>query len=195
MKKGLTEIVCVIDRSGSMGMIKDSAISGFNEFIDSQRDLPGEASVTVITFSDKYEYIADNVDIKEVPHLTKDNYKTSGNTALNDTLGDAILKTSADVLKRKRKDQPEKVLFCVLSDGEENASTNFSDNSIKSLVKHKQDEFGWEFLFLCANQDVRETINKYALKVENTVCFAATADGMKDGYKNMSTLTACYRAS
>lgn len=195
MNKNLTEIVCIIDRSGSMGLIKDAAMEGFNTFIKQQKELPGEAVVSIVLFNDTMEYVVERTDIKEVPVLTKENYTTKGGTALNDTLGRVINRVSSNVLYLKRKDQPAKVLFCILTDGEENSSEEFSSEIVKALVEHKKKAFGWEFLFIGANQDVATTAKTYAFDKSNTFKFAATADGVRDAYSDMSAFTAMYRAS
>ena len=195
MKKDLTEIICIIDRSGSMGLIKEAAMEGFNNFIKKQKELPGEVIVSVVLFNDRMEYVIKRTPLKEIPFLTKEIYITKGGTALNDTLGRVINDVSLDILNMRRKEQPAKVLFCVLTDGEENASEEFSAEKVKSLIEYRKKAFGWEFLFIGANQDVALTAKTYAFSRASTFKFDATDAGIRGAYNEMDTFVTRYRAS
>jgi len=195
MKKNLTEIVCIIDNSGSMGLIKKAAIEGFNNFIKAQREVEGEALVSVVLFNTERTYVAKRENINEIALLTDTTYKTGGGTALNDTLGTVINDVGQAIVGMKRKDQPSKVLFCIVTDGEENASKEFSSKQVRHLVEYRKEMFKWDFMFMGANQDVTKTAKTYAFNEESTFAFDATERGMLKACADMTNYTACYRTS
>ena len=153
VKNGITEIVFIIDKSGSMSGLEADTIGGFNSFIEKQKAEDGTAYVTTVMFSTRHETVHDRVDISEVEPLTEKDYRVGGGTALYDALGDAI-KHIQDVHKYIRpEDVPEKTIFVITTDGEENSSRNYSAADIKKAVKDCEKKQGWEFLFLGANID------------------------------------------
>lgn len=193
MKKRLTKIICVIDNSGSMAMIKKEAIGGFNEFIKSQRKIKGKAEVSVYLFNSTVKQIIDDEDINEVPLLTPSNYKCRGMTALNDALGRAIMDTSGSLLCKKKKSRPCRVIFCILTDGEENHSKEYSTKEIKRLIKRYKKLFNWKFVFLAANQDAFVTAKKYAFDRDCTFDFDYSPKGVLNAYSAMNTCTSFLR--
>lgn len=195
MKKNLTEIVCIIDNSGSMGMIKDAAIEGFNNFIKKQKELAGEAVVSVILFNEEHSYVAKRENINEVALLTRETYITNGSTALNDTLGTVINDVAQNIVSMKRKDQPSKVLFCIVTDGEENASKEFSEKQVRHLVEYRKEMFKWDFMFMGANQDVKKTAKAYSFDEKSTFAFKATSMGVLRACEDMNAYTTLYRQS
>jgi uncharacterized protein YegL len=189
-----TEIVCVIDNSGSMGLIKTDAIGGFNQFIEDQRKVEGEAVVSIYLFNQGVTQIADCMDLEDVELLTEDTYTTSGMTAMNDALGKAMDETGNRILKTKAAKRPEKVIFCVLTDGEENASTEYTLTHVKDQIRHRRVNFEWEFVFLAANQNALETAKDYAFSPKSSFNFEASAKGVRDAYANMSSYVTTARS-
>ncbi len=153
MKKGLTEIIFVLDESGSMGMIKNDAIGGFNEFLSNQRKIKGEAVFTFVKFDTRYNVVEEGALLENVNELSDDNYQPGGMTALLDAVGKTINKVSNRHATLDESEKPEKVLMVVFTDGEENASNEFRETKkVAKLVEQKEDE-GWEILFLRADID------------------------------------------
>ena len=152
-KKDHAELVCIIDRSGSMEAIRSDVIGGFNTFIESQRQVPGTASVTLVLFDNQYEVAYQNVDLKSVENLTDKTFVPRGTTALLDAVGRTINEVGARLAKTDEHDRPEKVMVCILTDGMENASKEFSRTKIHEMITHQRDNYQWEFSFLAANQD------------------------------------------
>ncbi len=194
MGNNLTEIVCVIDNSGSMGIVKSDAIGGFNAFIEAQRKVEGDAVVSVYLFNDKLTQIADNMDIQEVTLLSNDNYFTNGFTAMNDALGYTIDKVAQRIIDTKNEERPNKVIFCILTDGQENNSKEFTTTQIKDMVKHRQENFDWEFVFLAANQDAFATGAKYAFDVSGTFSFESNSKGVAAAYDGMNNYVTTARS-
>jgi uncharacterized protein YegL len=187
------EIICVIDRSGSMHAIKGDAIGGFNAFLKEQQDLPGEANITVALFDDKYDLLYDAIPIKDAEQLTDRTFVPRGSTALYDAIG----KTVNQVGQRfdKSQEKPEKVIFVTLTDGHENASAEFTNKTIADMIKHQSEKYGWEFIYLGANQDAFAISSALNISAANTVNFAATGMGTRTAYADASNLTKSYRAN
>jgi uncharacterized protein YegL len=187
-RKGLTEIVMVIDRSGSMASIKDDAIGGLNTFIEAQQKVKGEANLTAVLFDDEYILYHDAVDIKKVELFNEETYVPRSMTALLDAIG----KTANDVGERLRKtnekDRPEKVLFVILTDGFENASREFTKPQIVEMIDHQREKYNWEFAFLAANQDAIQEGGGYGISKGSCLTFTHNAAGTE----HMAASLACY---
>lgn len=148
-----TELVFIIDRSGSMAGLESDTIGGFNSLMEQQRQQPGEVFVSTVLFSSYSQVIHDRVALDKVPVLNGDTYRVGGNTALMDAVGDAI-RHIRNVHKYARpEDVPDKTLFVITTDGMENASRRYSHAVVKRMIQHQQEECGWEFLFLGADID------------------------------------------
>ncbi|MDD6155237.1 MAG: hypothetical protein PUB39_06770 [Eubacteriales bacterium] len=157
MKKNLTELVMILDRSGSMSGLESDTIGGYNRMINKQKDAEGEALVTTILFDDRIERICDRVPIENVPEMTDREYYVCGCTALLDAIGETI-RHIADIHKYAREDdRPEKTIFVITTDGLENASREYTYESVKRMVEQEKEKYGWEFIFLGANIDAVET--------------------------------------
>lgn len=195
MKKNHTELVCIIDRSGSMESIKDDAIGGFNSFLESQRGVPGTASVTLVLFDDRYEVVHENVDLKVIENLTDKTFVPRGMTALLDAVGKTINTIGERLSKTDEDQRPEKVMVCILTDGMENSSKEFSREKIKEMVNHQRDKYKWEFSFLAANQDAFCEAGKIGIKEEFTSGFLATAKGTRDVLRTMGAYATSYRTN
>ena len=187
-----THIICVLDRSGSMCSIIKDSIGGFNTFLEKQKTLPGEATITVALFDDKYELIYDNVNVKNAEILTKDVWFPRGNTALFDGIGKTIM-TEKGNFKKLGKEAPAKVLVCIVTDGEENCSREYNSDSIKKLIKECEDE-NWNFIFLAANQNAFATGSRFGMSFGNTFNYTASGQGVNKMSQVMSTATASYRS-
>lgn len=188
-----TEIICILDRSGSMSSIIDDAIGGFNSFIDEQKKLDEPATVTVALFDDQYELLYDNVDLKEVKRMKKSDWLPRGMTALYDAIGRTINTRVAAVKKMKKKDRPDKFLVVIVTDGHENASSEFNQQSIFSLID-KQKKNDWQFIFLAANQDAMKVGTSFGISAGNTLTFTANSTGTQTMYSSIATATKTYRS-
>lgn len=153
MKKDLCELVVILDESGSMGLITNDTIGGFNTFLETHQKLPGDANLTLVKFDTKYEIVHNGVDVRSVKPLDKTTYSPGGATALLDAVGRAIdeLGKRYDVLSEDEK--PGKVIFLIITDGEENSSREYKLKQIKEKTTKRQNDDKWEFVFMGANQD------------------------------------------
>ena len=153
MNPHLTEIAYILDRSGSMQPMQEPAVAAFNDFIKSQLDVPGDARLTLIQFDDSYEVPVAAMPIQDVPQLTAATYTPRGSTALLDAIGRTIKETDRRISALPDADKPGKVILAIFTDGEENASQEYTIKHIGDLIRLYRDQKGWEFLFLAANQD------------------------------------------
>ncbi len=193
MKEGLSEIVCIIDRSGSMGAICNDAIGGFNTFLEGQKQLPGEATLTYVQFNDKYEIIHENKPLKDVKPINKKIYVPDGTTALLDAVGKTIDAVGKRLANTPEENRPEKVIVAILTDGEENSSHHYELSSIKSMIEHQRSKYSWEFIFLAANQDAFDEAEKIGIDRMNAVNFDATGAGVKVAYAAMYDSVSSHR--
>ncbi|MCR4634335.1 MAG: VWA domain-containing protein [Erysipelotrichaceae bacterium] len=192
MKKDLTELVFILDRSGSMSGLESDTIGGFNSFIEKQKETEGECLVSTVLFNQKSRVIHDRIDLKEIDKMTKSDYLASGTTALMDAMGDAI-RHIRNVHKYIRKeDVPEKTVFVIITDGLENASHKYSSDEVKKMVK-AQKEKGWDFLFLAANIDAVETAKSYGIEEEYSVDFTNDQTGVKKNFETLAKAVTSYR--
>lgn len=178
-------IVAIIDRSGSMHNIHDDSIGGFNSFIAEQKKIDGPAKLSLVLFDDKYQVVYDDMDLKEVPELTKEVYTLGGMTAMND----AICRT----LKKAFEQNPEKAIVCILTDGQENASSKYTTAQAKEMIQAARNK-GWEVAFLAANQDAFATARAYGMNAALASNFTQDAIGTQTAYRALSASTANYRA-
>ena len=193
MKKGLTEMVFIIDRSGSMGGLEKDTIGGFNSMLKEQQAVEGEAVVTTVLFDNRYELLHDRIDIRAVSPLTEKNYTVGGNTALLDALGKTIRKIR-EVQKHTAEDyRAEKILFIIITDGEENASREYSAERIKARIEYQKQKYGWEFVFFGANMDAVLEAGKLGISAEYAQNYCADASGTSTAYTAMSAISTAYR--
>jgi uncharacterized protein YegL len=194
MKDNLTEIVAILDRSGSMSSLVNDTIGGYNNFIEEQKKVPGEANVTTILFDHIYETLHDRVDIKNVTPITSKEYFARGNTALLDAVGKTINGIGAKLDSMKEEDKPSKVIVLIITDGEENASTEYKWDQIKDMVKKQTDVYNWQFLFFGANIDSFDVGSSIGINANHTVNFSATAAGLDSTYDALTLATTSYRS-
>ena len=195
MQKGLTELVFIVDRSGSMAGLEKDTIGGFNAMLKEQAELEGEARVTTVLFDNKYRLLHDRIDIRAVAPLTEKDYRVGGGTALLDAIGRTIKKIRA-VQKQTAEDyRAEKVLFVIITDGEENSSRKYSAEQIKERIEHQQEKYGWEFVFFGANMDAVLEASKLGIAAEFARGWLANAAGTAMAYNDMSAIMAEIRKS
>ena len=180
-----TEIVFILDKSGSMAGLEKDTIGGFNALIDKQKKLDGEVTVTTVLFNHDYTLLHDRIDIKGIAPLTEDQYNVSGTTALLDAIGISIKKMQEIQNVTLKEAQPNKTIFVITTDGEENSSTQYNIQTIKKLIS-KQKELGWEFMFLGANIDAIQTANQMGLHADDAVDFIADSQGTKVIYEALA---------
>ena len=186
MKKGLTEIVFILDRSGSMHGLEADTIGGFNSMMEKQKKDSGddgEAYVSTVLFDDFSRVLHDRIPIENVPEMTDNDYYVGGCTALLDALGGAIHHIGNIHKYARKEDVPEKTLFVIITDGMENASRNYSYEMIQKMVKRQQKKYGWEFIFIGANIDAVMEAGRFGIRPEravNYVCDEAGAAALDD---------------
>lgn len=193
MKKGLTELVFIIDRSGSMEGLESDTIGGFNAMLKEQQAVEGEAVVTTVLFDDKYELLHDRIDIKAVAPLTNKDYTVRGCTALLDALGRTIRKIRAAQKHTAENYRAEKVLFVIITDGQENASREYSADRIKTRIERQKQKYGWEFVFFGANMDAVMEAGKLGIGADRAQNYCADAIGTSVAYTAMSAFSTAYR--
>ncbi|MGX8773519.1 MAG: vWA domain-containing protein [Bacillota bacterium] len=186
MKKGMTEMVFVIDRSGSMSGLESDTIGGFNSTIKKQKEEEGEATVTTVLFDNRYEVLHDRFDIKQIGEMTENEYYTRGTTALLDALGRSIKKTINVQRNLPEDERAENVIFVVITDGYENASREFSYSDIKRLIETEQEKYGWDFLFLGANIDVAAESERLGIRRDRAVRYMHDDVGTGMAYRSIS---------
>lgn len=191
MRKDHSELICIIDKSGSMQPIANDSIGGFNSFLESQKELPGTASVTLALFDQNYQLVHDNVDIKTVRKLDNKSYVPGGSTALLDAIGKTMNSVGARIASSPESEHPENVIVCILTDGEENSSLEFTNSKIKEMIEHQQDVYKWKFIFLGANQDAFATAHTMGISSQFTSNFCPTSNGVHEAYSIINQ-KACY---
>lgn len=187
MNTNLTEIIFLLDRSGSMAGLEADTIGGFNSFVDRQSKLEGRTIVTAVLFDDKYEILWNGIDAKDVM-LTEKEYYVRGCTALLDAVGKTILDVGYRLSKTNEDEKPSKVIFVITTDGMENASREFSYEKVKELIKHQQEKYNWEFLFLGANIDAVKEADNIGISKNSAFSYEASEVGVKNMYCMVSDL-------
>lgn len=177
-----TEIIFLLDRSGSMGGLETDTIGGFNGFVKKQSEM-GYTKITTILFDDRYEVLHDGVNAADVV-LTPEEYYTRGSTALLDAIGKTINDVSARLEKLPESEQPKQVIFVITTDGYENSSREFTYVKIGEMIKLQQEKYNWEFIFMGANIDVEKESSKLNIPSKNAFRYEASGDGTQEMYKN-----------
>lgn len=177
MKKGLTQMVFVLDMSGSMSLLTEETISGYNTMIADQKKEDSEAIVATVLFDDRYIMIHDGVNIKEVSDMTTAQYMPRGSTAMLDAIGKTINHVGQRLAALPEEERPEKVLFTIVTDGEENRSREFRWETVKEMIKHQREKYSWVFTFLGANIDNIEVSNNLGINPMLSKRYTASKDG------------------
>jgi len=193
MKKGLTEMVFILDKSGSMGGLETDTIGGYNSMLAKQQIVGGECHITTVLFDNNYELLHDRIDIKAVNPITEKEYQVGGSTALLDAIGTTVHKI-INVQNQTAADyQAEKMMFVIITDGEENSSREYSAEQIKKMIEYQKDCYGWEFIFIGANIDVVETAGRFYISADCAQNFHADSEGVELNFRVMSEAVATFR--
>jgi len=195
MKKGLTELVFILDRSGSMSGLEQDTIGGYNSLIEKQKKQSGEAVVTTVLFDNHYELLHDRANLKGIAPITEKDYFVRGSTALLDAVGFAIDKIDRAQKHTAKEEQAENVMFVITTDGMENASCEYNYNKIKDMIEHKKKEHGWEFLFIGANIDAVKTAGKFGIGSDRAVDYRADKKGTAVMYDAVEESIYCVRSA
>ena len=194
MKKNLTEIVFILDRSGSMAGLEDDTIGGFNAMIQKQKGEDGEAYVSTVLFDNHTEVIHDRVGIQQIQPMTRKDYYVRGCTALLDAVGKSIHHIGNVHKYAREEDRPEKTIFVITTDGMENASREYTYDQVKKMIQHEQEKYGWEFLFLGANIDAAKEAARFGITEDRAANYHADRQGTAVIYEAMSEAVCNVRA-
>lgn len=195
MKKGLTELVFILDRSGSMSGLEDDTIGGYNSLLERQKKEDGEAAITTVLFDDKYELLHDRINLNGVAPITDREYFVRGCTALLDAVGKTISKIGNVQKNTTDSERAEKVLFVITTDGMENASREYNYEKIKAMIERQKTRHGWEFIFLGANIDAVQTAARFGIDEDRAANYHADREGTQLNYKVVSEAVSSFRAS
>ena len=195
MKKNLTELVFILDRSGSMAGLEADTIGGFNAMIEKQKGEPGEALVSTVLFDNISEVIHDRVDIQKIEPMTDRDYYIRGCTALLDAIGGAIHHIGNVHKYAREEDRPEKTLFVITTDGMENASREYTYPRLKAMIQRQKEQYGWEFLFLGANIDAAKEAARFGIDADRAANYHADRQGTAVIYEAVSEAVCSVRAS
>ena len=186
MKKGLTELVFILDKSGSMAGLEADTIGGFNSMIERQKKEEGEALVSTVLFANRSTVSHDRVDLQKIEPMTDKQYCVGGCTALIDAIGGAIHHIGNVHKYAREEDRPEHTVFVITTDGMENASHCYSSDEVKAMVEKQKNKYGWEFLFLGANIDAVETAGRFGIAEDRAVNFVNDSMGQALNYAEVS---------
>lgn len=195
MKKDLTELVFILDRSGSMCGLESDTIGGFNAMIEKQKKQDGEANITTVLFDDQYDVIHDRFPIEAVKPLTEKEYYVRGCTALLDAVGKTIHKVGNVQKYLPDEMKAEKVIFVITTDGLENASREYNYDTIRKKIEKQKEKYGWEFLFLGANMDAVSEAKKFGIAADRSVTFENDSVGVEMNYRVVEETISCMRAA
>lgn len=191
----MTELVFILDRSGSMSGLEKDTIGGFNSMLEKQRKEPGDAVVSTVLFDNEIEVIHDRVAIADVPNLTDEEYYVRGCTALLDAVGGAIHDIGNVHKYARREDVPEKTLFIITTDGLENASRRYTYDKVRHMIEHQKERYGWEFIFLGANIDAAAEARRFGIDEAMAANYHCDEAGTALNYQVISEAITSVRAS
>jgi uncharacterized protein YegL len=186
MKEKVTELVFILDKSGSMAGLEADTIGGYNAMLKKQQKAEGEAIVTTVLFDHNYELLHDRINVKGISPITEDDYEVGGTTALLDAIGFTLQKIINVQRKTTENERAEKVLFVITTDGMENASREYTTEKIKKMIEHQKDKYGWEFMFLGANIDAVSTAAEFGIEEDFAVEYHADHIGTQLNYEAVS---------
>ena len=193
--KNLTEMVFILDRSGSMAGLEEDTIGGYNSLLEKQRKEVGEATVTTVLFDDQYEMIHDHAAIGKVKDITNKEYFARGMTGLLDAVGKTVNHVGNRHKNALDSEVPEKTMVVIITDGYENASREFTLPQVKKMIKRQKEMFGWEFLFLGANIDAVSTAAGFGISADRAVTYEADSEGTRMNFDAVSNVACCMRQS
>ena len=183
MKKNLTELVMILDRSGSMGGLESDTVGGYNSMLKRQKEAEGEVLVSTVLFNDRSEVIYDRVPLDKMPQMTDKEYYVGGCTALLDAVGGAVHHIGNVHKYAREEDRPEKTIFVITTDGLENASRMYSYDRVKRMIERQKEKYGWEFLFLGANIDAIGTAGRFGISADRAANYHSDHEGTELNYK------------
>lgn len=195
MKKNLTEIVFILDRSGSMSGLEADTIGGFNSMIAKQKKAEGDALISTVLFDSTSEVLHDRVDVQRVRQMTNRDYEVGGCTALLDAIGGAIRHIGNIHKYARPEDVPEHTMFIITTDGMENASRFYSVDRVRHMIERQTEKYGWEFLFLGANIDAIETARSFGIGADRAVNYHSDSEGTQLNYEVLSDAISAVRSS
>ena len=193
MRKDLTEVVFILDRSGSMSGLEADTIGGFNSMIEKQKKEEGEAFISTVLFDDRTEVLYDRVPIAKVEPMNDSQYFVRGCTALLDALGGAIHHINNVHKYAREEDRPEKTLFIITTDGMENASRRYSYDKVKKMVEKAKKKYGWEFIFLGANIDAISVAGRFGISPDRAINYESDSAGTRLNYEAMGMTVSAFR--
>jgi len=195
MRKNLTELVFILDRSGSMQGMEADTIGGFNSMIEKQKAVDGQAYVSTVLFDHETVVLHDRVSLSKIQTMTDKDYTVRGCTALLDAIGSSICHI-ANVHKYARaEDVPEHTVFVIITDGMENASRHYSAERVKRMIEKEKNKYGWEFLFLAANIDAVETASRFGIGSDRAVTYRSDREGTRLNYEVVNDAVASVRCA
>ena len=177
MENNITELVFILDRSGSMAGLEGDTVGGFNAMLEKQKREPGECLVSTVLFDNESTVLHDRIPLRDVPAMTEKDYRVGGCTALLDALGGAIHHIGNIHKYARKEDVPARTVFVVTTDGMENASRRYTAEKVKQMIAHEKEKYGWEFLFLAANIDAVQTAARYGIGADRAVNYHADGQG------------------
>ena len=195
MRKNMTEIVFILDRSGSMSGLEADTIGGFNSMIEKQKKTEGEALISTVLFDSTSEVLYDRVNIRTIRPMTDNDYTVRGCTALLDAIGGAIHHIGIVHKYARPEDVPEHTLFVITTDGMENASRFYTSDRVKQMIERQKQKYGWEFLFLGANIDAVETARHFGIGADRAVNYHSDSAGTRLNYEVLNEAICAVRSS
>lgn len=194
MKTNITELVFILDKSGSMSGLESDTIGGYNAMLKKQQEEPGEAIVTTVLFDDQFELLHDRINIKGIRPLTEKEYYVGGSTAMLDAIGKSIHKVINAQRHTAEAQRADKVMFIITTDGMENASREYNYEMIKALIEQEKEQYGWEFIFLGANIDAVATAQRCGIGADRAANYHADGAGTRLNYEAVSMAVSELRA-
>lgn len=195
MKNNITEIVFILDRSGSMAGYEEDTIGGFNATIEKKKKLDGTCYVSTVMFANQSKVIHDRVRLDEIEKMTENDYQVGGGTALLDAIGRSIHHISNVHKYARPEDVPAHTIFIITTDGMENASRQYDSSTVKRMISRQQEKYGWEFIFLAANIDAVETADRIGIRRECAANYRQDREGMRTSYAAMSDTISSVRCA
>lgn len=193
MKNEMTELVFILDKSGSMAGLEKDTIGGFNALVEKQHKLQGDVRVTTVLFNQSYELLHDRISLKGISPLTEDDYEIGGTTALLDAIGSTVQKIANAQKRTMEEERADKVMFVITTDGMENASCEYNYKKINEMIASQKQKFNWEFIFLGANIDAVATARQFGVEEEFAVEYHADPEGTQLNYQVLSEAVSSFR--
>ena len=194
MNNNLTELVFILDRSGSMAGLESDTIGGFNAMVEKQKKEEGEAILSAVLFSNSSKVLYDRADLRRIEPMTEQQYFVGGCTALLDAIGGAVHHIANVHKYAREEDRPHKTVFVIITDGLENASRNYTYDEVRRMIEQQRERCGWEFLFLGANMDAISAARRFGIREDRAVRYECDARGTQLNYEVVSETIGCIRA-